>query len=168
MNSSIFSNTFRFVFLIFLQVLILNNINFMGSVNPYLYVLFIILFPFNANQSLLLILSFLLGLGIDLFEDSGGINAAACLIAAYLRPFILRFSFGVSYDYQTLKFSRTPLGARFSYVALIVLIHHFTLFILEFFSFAYFLLILEKTLLSGIFTILLVFLTMGLFNKKSR
>lgn len=168
MNSTIFSIAIRFVFLILLQVLVLNNINFLGYLNPHLYVLFIILFPFKTNQALLLFLSFLLGLGVDIFEDSGGINAAACVVVAYIRPYLLRFSFGVSYDYQTVKYSSTPIGARLSYVVLIVVIHHFLLFLLEFFTFAHFLLILEKTLFSSIFTIVLVFLSMALFNKKSR
>jgi len=168
MNSTVFSNIARFFFLILLQVLLLNNINFLGYVNPYLYVLFIILFPFNGNQGLLLLLSFLLGLGIDLFEDSGGINAAACLVVAYIRPAILRFSFGVSYDYQTVKFSNTAYGSRFSYVAILVFVHHFVLFLLEIFSFAHLLLLLMKTFFSGIFTIVLVFLTLALFNRRSR
>lgn len=168
MNSVVAMNIFRFVFLILLQVLILNNINFLGFLNPYLYVLFIILYPFNANQTLFLVLSFFLGLGVDLFEDSGGINAAACLVAAYIRPTVLRFSFGVSYDYQTIKFSSTPIGSRISYVAIIIFTHHFVLFLLEYFSFAHFLLILEKTLFSGIFSLILIFLTLALFNRKSR
>lgn len=168
MNSVILTNTFRFIFLILLQVLLLNNINFLGYVNPYLYVLFIILYPFNGNQTLFLFLSFLLGLGIDIFEDSGGINAAACLVAAYIRPVILRFSFGVSYDYQTIKFSNTPIGSRISYVVILVLVHHFILFLLEFFNFAHLLLLLKKTFYSGLFTIVLVFLSLSLFNKKPR
>ena len=168
MNSVVLTNTFRFIFLILLQVLLLNNINFLGYVNPYLYVLFIILYPFNGNQTLFLLLSFLLGLGVDIFEDSGGINAAACLVAAYIRPVILRFSFGVSYDYQTIKFSNTPIGSRISYVVILVLVHHFILFLLEFFNFAHLLLLLKKTFYSGLFTIVLVFLSLFLFNKKSR
>jgi len=68
MNSKLVSNIARFVILIFLQVLILNNINFLGYINPYLYVLFILLYPFAGNQSLFLILSFLLGLSIDIFD----------------------------------------------------------------------------------------------------
>ena len=168
MNNSIISNSLRFIFLILLQVLLLNNINFLGYINPQLYVLFIILFPFNANQSLFLFLSFLLGLGIDIFEDSGGINAAACLVAAYVRPAILRFSFGVSYDYQTIKFSSTPYGSRFTYVALVVLLHHVVLFLLEIFSFAHLLLLLKKTMYSGLFTIVLVFLSLALFSRRSR
>lgn len=167
-NSEILTNAARFVVLLLLQVLLLNNINLFGYINPYLYVLFIILYPFNASQTLFLFLSFLLGWGIDIFEDSGGINAAACLVAAYIRPVILRFSFGVSYDYQSVKFSSTQPGSRISYVALLVFIHHFILFLLEFFNFAHFLLILKKTLFSSIFTIILVFLTLALFRKRSR
>lgn len=168
MNSAILTNIARFFILILLQVLVLNNINYFGFINPYLYVLFLILYPFTANQTLFLILSFLLGLGIDIFEDSGGINAAACLVAAYVRPVILRFSFGVSYDYQTIKFSSTQPGSRISYVALLVFLHHFVLFLLEFFSFAHFLQILKKTFFSGLFTIILVFITLALFNRRSR
>lgn len=168
MNNVVISNTLRFIFLILLQVLLLNNINFLGYINPYLYVLFIILFPFNGSQTLFLFLSFLLGLGVDLFEDSGGINAAACLVVAYIRPAVLRFSFGVSYDYQTIKFSSTPFGSRISYVAIIVFVHHLVLFLLEIFSFAHLLLVLKKTLYSGIFTILLVFLSLALFSRKRK
>ena len=168
MNNVVLSNSLRFIFLILLQVLLLNNINFMGYINPYLYVLFIILYPFNGSQTLLLLLSFLLGLGVDLFEDSGGINAAACLVVAYIRPTILRFSFGVSYDYQTIKFSSTPLGSRITYVAFIVFIHHFVLFLLEIFSFAHLLLLLKKTFYSGIFTMVLVFLSLALFSRKRK
>ena len=168
MNNVIISNSLRFVVLLLLQVLLLNNINFLGYINPYLYVLFLILYPFNANQTLFLFLAFLLGLGVDIFEDSGGINAAACLVVAYVRPMLLRFSFGVSYDYQTVRFSNTQPGSRISYVALIVLIHHFVLFLLEFFNFAHFLLLLKKTLFSGLFTIILVFLSLSLFNRKTR
>ena len=168
MNSVIVSNTIRFIVLLLLQVLLLNNINFLGYINPYLYVMFLVLYPFNGNQTLFLILSFLLGLGVDIFEDSGGINAAACLVAAYIRPAVLRFSFGVSYDYQTIKFSSTPAGSRISYVVILVLVHHFVLFLLEFFNFAHFLLLLKKTFFSGLFTILLIFLTLALFSRKSR
>lgn len=167
MNSIVLTNTIRFVVLLLLQVLLLNNINFLGYINPYLYVLFLVLYPFNGNQTLFIFLSFLLGWGVDIFEDSGGINAAACLVAAYIRPTLLRFSFGVSYDYQTIKFSSTQPGSRITYVVILVLVHHFILFLLEFFSFAHFLLLLKKTFFSALFTIILVFLSLALFKKKS-
>ncbi len=168
MNSKLFTNIARFIILIFLQVLILNNINFAGYINPYLYVLFILLYPFTGNQSLFLFISFLLGLSIDIFEDSGGINAAACLVAAFVRPNLLRFSFGISYDHQNIRLSATPFGAKLSYVFLMVLVHHFVLFSLEMFSFNHILLILKKTLFSSIFTAILILLSLTLFSKKYR
>lgn len=168
MNSKLFSNIGRFVILVFLQVLILNNINFAGYINPYLYVLFLLLYPFTGNQSLFLFISFLLGISIDIFEDSGGINAAACLVAAFVRPNLLRFSFGISYDHQNIRLSATPFGAKLSYVFLMVLIHHFVLFSLEMFSVNHILLILKKTIFSSIFTAILILLSLTLFSKKYR
>ncbi len=168
MNSNLISNILRFIGLILIQVLVLNNINFMGYVNPYLYILFLLLYPFNTNQSLFLFLAFLLGLSVDIFEDSGGIHAAACLVAAFVRPNLLRFSFGISYDHQTLRLAATPLGARISYVVLMVAIHHLVLFSLEMFSFSHIILVLKKTLFSGIFTVIVILLSIALFSKKYR
>ncbi|MCP9199673.1 rod shape-determining protein MreD [Gramella sp. GC03-9] len=168
MNSKLISNISRFVILIFLQVLILNNINFAGYINPYLYVLFILLYPFTGNQSLFLFVSFLLGVSIDIFEDSGGINAAACLVAAFIRPNLLRFSFGISYDHQNIRLANTPFGSKVSYVFLMVLVHHFVLFSLEMFSLNHILLILKKTIFSSIFTVILVLLSLTLFSRKYR
>lgn len=166
-NSTIISNIFRFILLVLLQVLVLNNINFLGYVNPYLYILFIIIFPLDGNKSLLIVLSFLLGLSIDLFGDSGGVHAAACLVIAYLRPWFLKFSFGVSYEYNMVKISKAPASERITYITLMVLVHHLVLFSLEIFSFSHILLLLKSTLFSGIFSIVLVFCTLLLFSRKS-
>ena len=86
MNKLVLSNITRFILLILLQVTILSNINFLGFINPYLYVLFILLLPLNLDHWKVIIYSFLIGIIIDVFQDSGGINAAASLVAAYLKP----------------------------------------------------------------------------------
>jgi rod shape-determining protein MreD len=168
MTNSIIINIVRFIILVLLQVLLLNNINFLGYVNPYLYVMFLVLYPFNTPQSLFLVVAFLLGLSIDTFEDSGGINAAACLFIAYIRPAILRFSFGVSYDYHSVKFYNTPMEVRLGYILIIVVLHHLVLFTLEMFSFSHILLILKKTLFSSVFTTILVLVSLTLFKPRQR
>jgi hypothetical protein len=166
-NSIILTNILRFITLVLLQVLLLNHINFLGYVNPYLYILFIIIFPLDGNRFLLIFLSFLLGLSIDLFGDSGGVHAAASVFIAYLRSPILKFSFGVSYEYNMIRINNAPQIERFTYISLMVLVHHLVLFTLEIFSLSHILLLLKSTLFSGIFSVILIFCTLLLFSRKS-
>ena len=155
----------RFVSLVLLQVLILNNIMLFDFVNPYIYPLFVILLPLNLNQIKALILAFVMGLSIDLFQDTGGVHAAACLVIAYLRPPVLRFSFGINYDYQTLKFYNEGFKQRFNYLAIMIFMHHIVMFSFEAFSFQYALLILKNTLYSGLFSLFLMLLVIQLIRK---
>jgi len=168
MNNIVTTNIVRFIVLVLVQALILNNINFLGYINPYIYILFIILFPIKNNRVLVIFLSFLLGLCVDLFLDSGGVNAAACVTIAYIRPLVLKFSFGMIYEHQSIKFSSTEFGQRITYFAIMTFIHHLILFSLEIFNTSKILLILNKTLFSVIFTILLCLLITVLFSKKHK
>ena len=166
-SNEIFINSVRFIILVMFQILILNHINFLGFVNPYIYVLFILLYPINGNQSLLIFVSFLLGLCIDIFGDSVGIHAAASVFIAFIRPFILKFSFGVSYEYNMIKINKAPPVAKMVYVITMVFLHHFVLFVLEIFNLSHIILILKSTLLSGIFSVLLILCTLLLFSRNS-
>lgn len=157
-----------FIFLVLLQALVLSNINFMGYINPQLYILFILLFPIRNNRLSIIFLGFLLGLCIDIFLDSGGIHAAATVAAAYARPLFLKFSFGMIYEHQSVKFDSTELGKRLVYFSLFTVLHHLILFSLEIFNTSLIILILKKTFFSSIFTIILCFLTSILISKKSR
>ncbi|MGO3707287.1 MAG: rod shape-determining protein MreD [Mesonia hippocampi] len=167
MNNLWIENISRYVFLVLLQVALLDNIWFLGYVNPYLYVFFILLLPLNLDQWKVLLISFLAGLSIDMFHDSGGVHASACLVIAYFRPYLLRWVFGVSFEHQTLKYSQTPFRQRMVYVSIMVVIHHFILFLLEYFDLSFILLILKKTLFSSIFTILLIIIGSMLFKRNT-
>ena len=166
MNNSTIIHIGRFLILVLVQILVLNHINFLGYLNPYLYIIFILLAPININRSLFLILSFFLGLLIDMAGDSGGIHAAASLTIAYIRPVILRSAFGLSYEFQTVKLGNVSFGERLVYVTLMVLIHHLILFSLEIFNFSHILIIAKKTLFSSVFTIVLTMLVLVLFRRK--
>jgi rod shape-determining protein MreD len=107
-----------------LQLLLFNSIDFLGYLNPFPYVLYIILFPVNGNKPTLLATSFLLGLLLDVFTNSGGVHATASLILAYVRPSIFKFSFGLSYEYQTVKIADKITPERISFLILAIFIHH--------------------------------------------
>ena len=158
MNNAVSLNIIRFIVLVLVQVLVFNKINFSGYINPYIYILFIALYPIKNNRLLFIFLSFLLGLSIDLFSDSGGVHAAASVAIAYARPVFLKFSFGAIYEHQTVKFGNTDIGQRFTYLSLLILIHHLILFSLEIFNSSKILLILKKSLFSSIFTLILCLL----------
>lgn len=168
MNSIISLNSIRFVALILVQALICSHINFLGYINPHVYILFIILFPIKNNRTLFIFLSFLMGLIVDLFLDSGGINAAASVFIAFTRPVILKSSFGMVYEHQNMKFNAVDFGAKLSYITIMTVLHHIILFSLEIFSVSRIILILQKTLFSSIFTIILCILITIIFSRKSK
>ena len=168
MNSALFTNIFRFILLLAVQIIIFNNMNFLGYISPFPYILFIILYPVNGNKSGLLVASFFLGLIMDMFSNSGGIHTAACIILAYYRPYLFKFSFGLSYEYQTIKLNDVLTPERFSFIVLSVLIHHFTLFVLEAFTISFFLDVLIRTLLSTIFTIIICIIIIYLIKPNRR
>lgn len=166
MNSTILFNSARFVLLLALQIMIFNNINFLGYINPYPYMLFIILFPVNGNRNSLLIASFFLGLVLDLFLNSGGVHTAACVVLAFVRPYLFKFSFGLSYEYQTVRLNDVLTPERFSFIFLAVIIHHFSLFLLELFSVEFIWEIGLRTLISTIFTIIICILLIYLIKPS--
>ncbi len=168
MSNDILKNGLRFLFLVALQVFLINNIELFGYVTPYVYVIFILLYPINSNRELFLALCFVLGFTVDIFENSGGIHAAACLCMGYLRPLALKTSFGVSYEYNTIKINDMPLGGRITYVAVLVLVHHFILFSLEIFDLNHTLLFLKTMLFGVLFSTLLIMASLILISSRSR
>lgn len=168
MNSNFLINIFRFIILVGLQVLVFNNIKFFGYLDPFPYVLFIILYPVNSNKSLFLLSSFLLGLTLDMFGDTGGIHATACLILAYIRPSIFKFSFGLSYEYQTIKVAEKVTSERVSFVVICVFIHLFIIYMLELLRFGLVLDVFLRTFLNTIFTSIICILSLYLIKTNKR
>jgi rod shape-determining protein MreD len=168
MNSSLFFNLFRFIILLSLQVIVFNNINLFGFISPFPYILFIILYPVNGNKSGLLVASFLLGIILDMFSNSGGIHTTASLLLAYFRPSIFKFAFGVSYEYQTIKLNDTLTPERFSFLLVAVVLHHLVLFIFEAFQFSLLWDILIRTLLSSIVTLVICIIIIYLIKPNKR
>jgi len=157
MINQVFKYSLYFALYILVQVLILNNILFFGFINPYLYILFIITLPSTATREVTLLTAFLMGLIIDMFSGTPGFNAFTTVLIAYIKPFFQK-AFGPREDNDFLipSFKTYGAGMFLQYAGYLVLIHHFTFFLIEAGSLSNFGSILIKTICSSIFTMLLI------------
>jgi len=166
MDNSLASNIFKFIVLLLVQVTICSRINLLGYINPFIYIIFILMYPIKNNRLLFLLLAFNLGLLVDMFLDSGGVHAGASVFLAFVRPIFLKYAFGALYENQTLKFGKLQTNELVIYVSFMTLFHHLTLFSLEFFNITQILLILKNTLVSSLFTVSLSILIILLFKSR--
>jgi len=168
MINNLINYSILFVILVILQVTIFNDIQLSGYINPYFYLLFIVLLPFDTPGWAMLLSSFLLGLSVDLFMFSYGMHTMACVLIAYLRPRILK---GISprdgYDSGSLPRIHY-FGLRWFtlYAFILVAIHHFLLFYLEMFRFADFFHTFLRALLSTIFTVIFIVISQYFIYRK--
>lgn len=167
MNNIVLINSFRFILFAFLQIVLFNHIHLFGYATPLPYILFILLYPLHSNRKLLLICSFLLGLIIDIFNNSGGVHTTACLFIAFFRDSFLKISYGVSYEYHMIKITEKISKELITYILLSVLIHHFIFYSLEIFNFEFILEILLKTVSSTVITSIFCFILIA-FLKPNR
>jgi len=166
MNNSLFVNTIRFILLVLVQVLVFNQLNFFGFINPMVYILFLYWYPVKENRAAFIGLSFVLGLAIDFFSDSMALHAASTVTIAYIRPAIMRFVFGVNIEFQSFRLGNSTKAQQITFLALLIVVHHMVFFSLEIFSVANILLILKKVLTIGLATLILCLLFTSLFSVK--
>lgn len=158
---------FFFFGLLFLQVFVLNNILFLGYINPYLYIAFVFLYPLKENRFPFLLYCFALGLFVDFFSDTGGIHTFSTVLIAYLRLFLIKIFFKkVSADFAFFDLKSESFGKIFNYIVTLTIIHHFVYFSFANFSLQNFSNVLLNTLYSSIFTLVLYFLGASIFRKK--
>ncbi len=144
-----------FIILILLQVLLFNNIQFSGYVNPYIYIMFILVLPVEMQTWLLLILSFVTGLTVDIVSGTPGMHTAATVLAGFVRPYVLRITAPRDGYEPGIDPSMMVYGFRWflMYASIIVFIHHLALFYLEVFRLADFFRTMLRVLLSSVFSI---------------
>ena len=162
----VFRLIIQFIALVLLQVFVLDNIQFLGYINPMIYILFILSLPVRFPKWLSLILAFILGFIIDIFSNTLGINTFATVFLAFIRVPIINLI--ISFDEganPSPSFRSFGVNNYVKYIVSGVIIHNFILFMIESFSFTSFGFILLKVLLSSIVTILLIFIVQS-FNKK--
>ncbi|MBK9271102.1 MAG: hypothetical protein IPM48_05865 [Saprospiraceae bacterium] len=172
MNKEIRANVIRIVLFVLLQVLLLKDIQIMTGSVQYLYLmvypLSIIMLPLAMPQFFLLLTAFGLGFFVDLFYQSVGVHASACLWLAAARPFILRYLEPKSGYSTGLILSGGSLGIFWflQYISICLLVFFFSYFCMEMFSFVYLGTILIKTIVSLFVSGMIIFLIQIIWNPK--
>ena len=166
MYNTLIRNILRFVGLVILQLMIINNIKLGNFIHPCVYVLYIMILPFDTQKWKLLLSGFLIGFVIDIFNGTPGLNAAATVLMAYLRPNIIGLTTRKSDIDGKIEPSISEMGLQWFYVymVLLLIIHNLALFILEAFSFRLLGLVLLETLLSVIISSFAIVLIIYIFK----
>jgi len=145
------------ILLLFLQVLLFDNLHWLGLVHPFIYIWAIILLPIELPRWAQMLIGATVGMVMDLFTHAPGIHMAGCVMIAYLRPLLVA---GVVQDIDRLKGAVTSdtigMGNWLRILAILVAIHHIIVFMLEAFTFAHFGFTLLQIILSGVFSYTLI------------
>lgn len=156
---------FQFTLLIITQIILLDNINLFGFLNPIIYILFIITYKFDQNQTLFIFLCFLLGFITDLLTQSSGANTISCLILGYIRPLIINSCFKINSNMPKAYINDPNISHRFYYILSIVLIHHLIYFSIVYFDINSLILIIKYTVLSTIFSFILLWTLISFYRS---
>lgn len=155
-----------FIGLVLLQVLILNNVHIAGYATPFLYIYLILKFESETPRNTLMLWAFFLGLTVDIFSDTPGMNAAASVALAFLRPTFLRLFVPRDTLGDIVPSIKTMGFASFlKYLVVSVFIQHTILLTIEFFSFAHIGTLLLRIITSMLLTITCILAVEGLRKK---
>ncbi|MBC7948779.1 MAG: rod shape-determining protein MreD [Chitinophagaceae bacterium] len=170
--SDLIRNIIRFSIFILLQVYVLNKIPHLHKfIVPSLYYLFILWLPFSVPRMALLVIGFLTGITLDVFMMTPGLHAAACVLIAYLRPFIINVlapkdASGFSYREPSPKaLGWTP---YLVYTLILTLFHHGYIVLLEWLSFGSIWHFLGKVIATTGISMLLIITTELLFPRRMK
>lgn len=170
--SDLVKNIFRLVIFILVQVYVLNKIPHLHRyIVPILYFLFILWLPFSLSRPGLLIAGFGTGLLLDYFTNTPGLHAAACVLIAYARPFIITILLPkdtTEFNYREPSPRALGWAPYAVYVFILTFLHNTYLLLLEYLHFGSFFDFIIKVLSTTAISLLLIFTTELLFPRKLR
>ncbi len=121
-----------FVFVALIQILFLNRISLFGYVTPLFYIWLIVKFDSYMKRAGMLLWAFFLGLVLDMFSGTPGLNAASATLLAMVQPGIVKM-FVQTERYEQLFPSSATMGGRpfAGYLLIMTVLHHTVYFILR-------------------------------------
>ena len=170
MTRDLISYFIRFSLLIIVQIFLLNNVQFSGLLNPYLYVYFLIVLPVDFSPNIGLFVAFAMGIIIDMFSQTMGMHTISAVFLAYARPYILRYMA----PRDGYEFSRNVSIKQMGWLwfltfsGLMVFLHHFVLFFIESFRMSGLGYTMLKAVGSSLLTLTLIIIVQLLFNRSPK
>ncbi len=169
----------QFLFVMVFQIYILNDnpindtITFLGipSFIPLIFPVLILLLPILSNYYVMMLYAVVIGFLLDMFSNTPGLHAASLVLLAYLRPKLLRLFF--QQEKKKLSWAR-PTMYRLGfmpfvfYISASILIHHFFFFMLQEWSLSNILLILYKTIVSGVLSVMMILIGQFIFYSRPK
>lgn len=165
---SILREILLFVVLVLLQVLLFNRISIFGLAVPILYLYFLIKLPYGRNRFYVIISGFLLGLIIDVFLNTPGMNAAATTIVATFRNVILNLFYPKNEYEELVPNIHVSAAAFIKFTIVMVLLHQVLLFFIEAFTLFNLTATLTRIGASSLLTIVLILALDSLSIRKEK
>ena len=173
MNTETIRHIIRAILILLIQVLVLKRITLGSSWlwqhgDIFCYPIIILILPFRLSRHYVILLGFVVGLIIDMFYDTIGVHAFALTAMSYARGILLTYMEPRGGYQVTMSPTQYSMGLNWllSYTALSMLIHTFLYFTAEIFTFVYIGQILLKTLITFLFSMLVVMGYYLLFNPR--
>ena len=168
--NNLLKNSARFILLLLIQIIILNEIPPIHQfITPYLYFIFILWLPFGTSRIATTLLGFAIGYTLDMFTNTPGLHAAAASLIGYIRPTILNILLAQEVSEELSKepsIGTMGWGPFMIYLFSITFIHHFYLVLLEWLQFGDFGYFIGKVFFTSVMSMLLILLAELLLNRR--
>ena len=168
-NKSPITQILAFVLYVLVQLVFFRDVWVFNKAYCWIYVTPLLLLPTYTKDYILLFVAFILGLSVDVMYDKVGVNAAACVLLAYLRPMVLKMLAGQSTGNDEVKeFNLKNVGFQsFSvYILILLFSHHLLLNLINAASSEFIWRAFVKTILSVVFTYVIIVSTQMLYYTR--
>lgn len=148
----------RFIVVMALQVLLFDQLQLLGVCHPYIYILFLLMLPITLPHSVDMLIGAAVGIIMDIFCNSLGVHTSACVLVMFIRPYLLG---GIVNDKDRLNeqicLRTIGTSAMIKYLVMLIIIHHFTVFMLSAWSWTHIGWVLAETIVSSLVSFIILF-----------
>ena len=158
MSKTVIQFALMFVVLVIAQSVIFNRIALFSVALAFVFIYFIVRLPISLGSSKVIALSFLIGVAVDIFSDTPGMNALACTVIGAMRRFVIRLYVPREDDVIRAVPSLRSLGPAVyaKYVATMSLLYCILVFSIEALSFFHPALLATRILASSLLTCVMI------------